>query len=425
VKSSIFNVIKDDEDGMFIYNTFSSGILKLDNIYRDKFNEIVDNNFEEIEESKDLFENLIKGNMIIEDNIDEISAVKTMESINRFSTSSYSLTIAPTMKCNFRCPYCYEKSETNETMNSKTVDKIKEFFNDTKKNRNHLFISWYGGEPLIAWDIIEELSIEAVELFGDKYRSDIVTNGYLLTEEKISRFKQLHINHMQITIDGPPEVHNKLRRLPNGEDTFFVILNNIKMSLKINPDLNVVIRVNTDKENIESVDKILDYFDEYDLKGKIQIYLAPIENINNSCQETNCFNANEFAKHEMDYISRNLNRGYTFVNIPKYMGSVCAAISSNSLLINSNGDLYKCWDDVGISDLKVGDIFSGMQLNTNMTDWLTYDFLDSECSKCSFLPICMGGCPHKRMNQNIKRCTSLKYRVDETIDLLYELKSKV
>ena len=88
---------------------------------------------------------------------------------------------------------------------------------------------WYGGEPLLAFDIIKDLMEEVYRNFDKEYvSSGIVSNGYLLSERTVLEMKDYNINNIQITIDGPPEIHNKRRKLPTGEDTFFVILNNLK-----------------------------------------------------------------------------------------------------------------------------------------------------------------------------------------------------
>lgn len=112
------------------------------------------------------------------------------------------LTVAPTMACNFRCPYCYEKGKEYVTMNRETVNKVKKYFNNLKERYRHVAITWYGGEPLLAFPIIEELMESIYEKFERKYVAvSVVTNGYLLTENVARKMKKLNISSIQITID--------------------------------------------------------------------------------------------------------------------------------------------------------------------------------------------------------------------------------
>lgn len=75
----------------------------------------------------------------------------------------------------------------------------------------------------------------------------------------IAKLVDFSVRSVQITLDGPPEIHNKRRRMPNGEDTFYKIVNNIVEACNIIP---IVIRINVDKTNIKFVNKIIDVFIE-------------------------------------------------------------------------------------------------------------------------------------------------------------------
>ena len=220
--------------------------------------------------------------MIVDENFgDETEKIFLENKIARFGGNSIGLTITPTMACNFRCPYCYEKGREHVTMDKETVKKVKEYFKKLKENYHHVGITWYGGEPLLAFTIIEELMESIYENFKHEcVTSGAITNGYLLTEDVVKRMKELNISSVQITIDGPPELHNKRRMLPSGEDTFFVILNNMNKALEVYQELKISIRVNVDKSNISGVDEIIKYLKEYNLLNRIHLYLAPVPNIN-------------------------------------------------------------------------------------------------------------------------------------------------
>lgn len=421
MKLSIFNNIVQIEKNVFIYNSLTESLLRLDEKYAKSFNRFCESkNLEDL--NKDLFENLLKGKMLVDGAIDEIDNLKIMHNIARYSNSTCSLTIAPTMQCNFRCPYCYENNIKRERMSKETVNKTLEFLKQIRNDSSALSVAWYGGEPLLAMDIIEQISKYAISLYGEKYSASMVTNGYLLDIETAIKLKELRITQIQITIDGPPHIHNKLRRLPFGEDTFFVILNNITKALENNTELKITIRVNTSKNNIEYIEQIMPYIDKYGLTDKIGLYLAPVDNINNTCNASECLSNTEFAIEQMKFIKSNYKKGYNFIHLPQRNIGVCGAIAPNCYVIDASGDLYKCWDTISDKTKKVGSIYENIELNTNLSQWLKYDcFNDKECIQCSFLPACMGGCPHKNIKSKEKSCIPFKYYREEMIELLYEL----
>lgn len=418
MKISRFNVIKKEEDYMFIYNTLSSSILRLNEEYSAQFNDaLASNDFNNIR--ADLRENLIKGHMILENDISELDYITMLHNINRFSSNSINYTIAPTMKCNFKCPYCYEKGRNYGTMDKDVISDIKSLITSNANNHSYLNITWYGGEPLVAFNIIEELSNTAKKEFGDKYVAAMVTNGYLLTEEITIKLSHLNIKTLQVTIDGPPDIHNERRCLPDKSDTFFVILNNIKRALQVSPELNITIRVNTDKNNIGRVDEILNYLKEFDIDKKVGFYLAPVDNINNTCTDNTCFTSKEYAMEEINFIKEHFQLGYDFAKLPRASIGICGAISSSSYIIDPYGDLYKCWDDIGDKNERLGNIKEMEFKNKNMIKWINYNFLqDEECKKCCFLPVCMGGCPNKQIKNNKKWCIPIKNNYDELISVL-------
>lgn len=425
MKSSRFNIIKHQGEDAFIYNTYTGSILHLNAKYTKKYQLAENMNFENTDFG-DLIENLKKGNMIVEDNVNETDLLLAHNSMARFSDLVKNYTIAPTMKCNFICPYCYEKGVDYKTMDRKTIDAVKNLFKQDKEVVKMLSIAWYGGEPLVSFDIIEELSLEGIRLFGENYTASMVTNGYLLTPEIARKLDELKIDNIQITIDGPPDIHNARRKLQNGKDTFFVILQNIKEALEIAKNLQITIRVNTDKTNIERTDEIIQYLEEYGVREKVGLYLAPVDNINDTCNATECFDNHEFAMEQIQFIKKNMKRNYNFAYLPRRNTNICGAVSGNCYVIDAVGDIYKCWDDVGNKDKSAGSIFDSEQRwNENMTKWLAYNIAgDKECMDCGFLPVCMGGCPNFRIKDGKKRCSPIKENANEMIQLLYEYYKK-
>lgn len=425
MKLSSYNNYITSHDKLIIYNTLSGGVLSLSNVYKESFelikSKLINNNiYEGI--TLDLFNNLLKGSMIIEDDIIEFDIIKMQYNINRFSNTDLVLTIAPTLKCNFQCPYCYENGKRNKTMGDKEVDATIKFINKQLIDTKSLSISWYGGEPLLAIDLIEKIYSSIDIPKNNKGTNSIVTNGYYLTRENALRLKKINVTVAQVTIDGPPEIHNK-RRIMQNKDTFSTILKNIA---DVHDLIHISIRVNVDRNNIDSVDSILDYLDSYELKGKVSLYLAPVDAVNDNCNAPNCMNDFEFAKKEVEFAKKHINRGYSYINIPRFRPNICGAVSPNSYVIDAHGDLYKCWDEVGNTKYKYGDVFNEPKINKNVLKWMNYDpIFYPECKECEILPVCMGGCPYKNIETRQRSCHSIKYNQAEVVNIIASLQNQL
>lgn len=419
MKLSRYNIITKAGDGIIVYNLNSGAVLCLNKKYKEMLEEIRGNN--NYLGKEDLIEELKKGKMLIDSDKDELKEVIEESQTTRSCNEIASLTVAPTMECNFICPYCYEKGIKHKTMTQEIITAVKSFIKQMKNTANKLEIIWYGGEPLLVLDIVKELTYEAISVFGtENYTANMVTNGYLLNEQNSSLLESLKINNIQITLDGPPKIHNQRRKLPNNEDTFFVILNNIKRILDENINVHFNIRINTDKKNIDSIDEILEYIDKFGLKGKIELYLAPVHDMNNKCNNPTCLSNKEFAKEEFAFIKRSLNKGYNLINLPERNPGICGAVSNNCFVIDASGNIFKCLGEISQPQNKIGNVLHHLDKNNDkLKKWTSYQ-LDSVCLECNYLPVCMGGCPAFQMKRAEKRCIPIKEYCSQMIGMIYD-----
>lgn len=169
---------------------------------------------------------LIKMKVINVDDEKEIAGIKFHILSNRFYPRTLHLTINPTLACNFNCEYCFESSHPVKHMSDNIEDDIIKFIKN-KDLVNKIKVTWFGGEPLLAFKRIISLS-ERILGLGYDYSAGMITNGYLMTEDVIRKFKDLRIRTVQITIDGNETLHNKRRALKNGGKTYNKILDNIE-----------------------------------------------------------------------------------------------------------------------------------------------------------------------------------------------------
>lgn len=414
MKFSIFNVLNKIDDKTILFNTLHQGVLELDSTYSQKLEEYIKNNICD----EDLYNNLIKGNFIVEDNIDEIKSYKLDTTLSRFDSTILSLTIAPTLECNFACTYCFEKGKRYNTMNTDTVSKLIEFVKNQMDNFSGLAVTWYGGEPLLCLDLISELTNQFKSICGEKklYTSSIVTNGYLLNKDTAKKLRELSIEWAQVTLDGIKEIHDKRRFTIDKKGTFDVIVSNIKASCDIIP---IGLRINIDKQNMNQSNKILDLIDENGLKNKINFYVAAVDDINETCTNTLCLNNIEFSKFETEFYKDAFSRGMYSAELPTAITSICGAVSLNSYVIDPLGDLYKCWNTIGYKEESLGNIWDGIKNKEVFTKWMAYEQIEDECETCSVSPLCSGGCPYYFVVSGKHKCRSCKNNLNDMIDLFY------
>ena len=300
-------------------------------------------------------------------------------------------------------------------MTKETVEQSIKFIKSMKSKR--LNITWYGGEPTLCIDIIEEFTKKLRESFGsDNLNSTIVSNGYLLDRSLAIRLKECGVSAVQITIDGPKHIHDMRRKLKSGEGTFEKILKNIEEIFSI---LQVTIRVNVDKTNLKNAMDLLSYLNEKGILNKANFYLAPI-NETDQVRNANCINPMEFAQLE-----RQLYKSYSpnkYREIPRATFGLCGAVSPNSFIISSNGKLYKCWDEIGRENSEIGSVYDGITNPDVYFSWMTYNIekYNPECSECKFMPLCYGGCPHQnRCKTSQGNCLTFKHNCNEVLKDLY------
>lgn len=372
---------------------------------------------------EELLSDLKLGGYVVDADYDELRAIKYRLLSSRYNTTSLGLTIAPTSNCNFRCIYCYEKDSIKPvTMSEQTQEELIEFVKQYVSVIKSLSISWYGGEPLLAIDIIEKLSNVFMKLCEEnkiEYSASMVTNGYLLTPENVKKLHKLKVSSIQVTLDGAAEDHDKRRFLKGGHPTFDRIIENLSAS-KDNLPGHVAIRINADRHNIDRVDNVVKILREKGLEDKVHPYLAMVENSNDAYNDNSCLHTNEFSQCEFDFITRN---GLDIVGrTPQQIGNYCGADTCGSYVINADGRIYRCWDDIGMEERSVGTLKEGPKDCPVMYEFMMYDPTeDPECRDCKFLPVCMGGCPHQRMQNPKIRCTAMKYGLDSFMGVIPEL----
>ena len=416
-------------ENYFIYNSRSNAFLSLsEDLYlflkNIQYDEFIDTDHLEI--NKDIMESMIRAKIIVEPWEDDnfILQKELVKRAKSFQDNRLGVVIIPTYACNFKCPYCYEANLPYDYMSESVEDGVIDFFK-SYENCNNLSLCWHGGEPLIAFENIKSLLTKIEKDNKIKMTSHaLVTNGYLLDVEKCLFFNDHQLKQIQVTVDGLKENHDKSRVHKSGASTFHAILNNVENVFKLIPECRVVIRINIHAENELDYPQLYKYLKSRWGNENFCIDLKYAKSHNDNCN-VECLN----EKDKIFYLKK-LYTEHNFTNFKLYPKSKiggCTATNLNSYVIGPNGDLYKCWVDVGKQDRKIGDIFSRKFNSGLISEYVlgTDMFTDSKCLKCLLLPVCDGGCNLCRLN---KKMNDVSYdlcpidvdNLDTLFDFFYE-----
>ncbi|MBU5226374.1 radical SAM protein [Clostridium senegalense] len=416
-KISQFNIVVpvDNSDELILFNSKECSFVVLD---KETQNFLADIN--KINEYDDeVVENLIDLGFIVNIDSDEIEDLVESTQHARLANESLSITIATTLDCNMACPYCFEH-KNKKYLTETTADKIIEFIlNKLSTNQfKKLLITWTGGEPLLNKDIIkyitEPITKHCIENKID-YHASIITNGLLLTEENAKFLQEMKIRDGQVTLDGFEETNNKRRIALNGYNSFKTILKNINVACTY---FAIVIRINIDNNNKYEIKDLLSYlYNDLNYKSnkKISITLAPVSGCDSA------LTLDDYYKFYRDIYEDYMIDDKVEKFYPVPLSFACGALCKDSYVIGPEGEVYKCWEEIGQKDLTIGTV-DNLCDNCERCQQYLKDFWPKECEECSYLPMCHGGCPIKRIDNNNKPiCAPQTQAMDIYLKKYYKL----
>lgn len=427
LKWSKYNFLSKGSDNNYVlYNSYTNNLMEIDESDFPTIERLRNNNFHGIDD--EFMQELLDESILVEDDDLIYQKVKLSRLNTRFRSDIVHLTIVPTMACNFSCPYCFENDvQTRRTMDRDTQNEVINYIKSLK-NLRYLSIDWYGGEPLIAFDVIVYLMKKIKELNIESFFSSIVTNGYLLNKKIINQLKELGITRMQVTIDGLENTHNQRRPHKVNTDSFKKIIDNLILINILYPELEVHIRVNIDKNNANEFFEVSKYISNVVKGTNIYTYPAYVTDYS-SCNSSFCLLGRE---EQAEFALSNADK-YPFERFyyPRTRVNECTARFANSFVIGPEGELYRCWCDAGNKDKKCGTLKDGVTNTDIYTKYMMLEdpLFDEKCKTCSYFPICNGGCVLRRINNHGNEdgslCTIQKEQMQKFIKLYHEKTCKV
>lgn len=310
--------------------------------------------------------------------------------------------------CNLACRYCFagegEYKGDRSLMSLEVGKKALDFLVANSGNRRNLEVDFFGGEPLMNFDVVKELVAYGRELekTHDKhFRFTLTTNGVLLRDDVIE-FANKEMDNIVLSIDGRKEVHDHMRPFKNGKGSYDFILDKFKKVAESRNQQKYYVRGTFTHYNLDFVKDVLSLADE----GFEQISVEPVvagpeepyaireEDIPQICE-----GYDELAKEMLK--RKKEGRGFNFFH---YMidlsGGPCVykrlsgcGSGTEYLAVTPWGDLYPCHQFVGEEEFCLGNVDDGI-VNTDMRDTfkLCNVYAKEECRNCFAKFYCSGGC---------------------------------
>lgn len=391
-------VIKENEEFVYIYNSYSGALCKLEKeVHNLILNTVIDD-----KNKCNYFDELLKQGFIKPIELNEYNKIVLTERVAVLSNpkNSLSYVIAPTLACNLNCDYCFENGyRNNSVMSDELIIEVADYiYNRTTSDIKEIRIGWFGGEPLIAYDKIVSFSQYLIPKLAEKqieFSSTMISNGVLLTEERAKVLaSQCALKSVQITLDGTKE--NYCTRKHATPKQFDELFENIRSALN---HLRISVRLNCDDNNYDDLKVVTkQLIERCSNNNNLSIYLAKLVDYI-GCGGEHFFSQDTFDNKRVEfdkYVCDLQGKPYKpFIH--KYRKTFCGLFKLNNQVIGPSGEIYKCEHHVGQSDKIVGNIKYGLSYNDFLMKFIA-NMPQKQCQTCKIFPICLGGCPAQKFD---------------------------
>lgn len=367
----------------------------------DKYPEITADDIEEI--FHDIEELKKEGKLFSEDKFKDLQI-----DIKARPTQLKALCLHIAHDCNMCCKYCFagegEYSGDRSLMSFEVGKRALDFLIEQSGSRKNLEVDFFGGEPLLNFDVVKQLvayarSIEKEK--GKNFRFTLTTNGVLLNDE-VMEWANKECYNVVLSLDGRKETNDRMRRTRNDKGTYDLILPKFQKMAKERNQQGYYIRGTYTHYNTDFANDILHLAD----LGFEQLAMEPVvtdPKMDYALQESDIpklkdqYNllAKEMCKRNRE------GKGFTFFH---YMidleGGPCiykrisgCGVGTDYMAVTPWGDLYPCHQFVGDEKFLLGNVFDGVKNTDIVNEFKLCNVYSREaCQDCFAKLYCSGGC---------------------------------
>lgn len=310
--------------------------------------------------------------------------------------------------CNLACKYCFaEEGEYHgrrALMSYEVGKKALDFLIANSGNRHNLEVDFFGGEPLMNWQVVKDLVAygrEQEKLHDKHFRFTLTTNGVLLNDE-IQEFLNKEMDNVVISLDGRKEINDQMRPFRNGKGSYDLIVPKFQKLAESRNQEKYYIRGTFTRNNLDFGKDILHFAD----LGFKQMSIEPVVG-----EETDPYAIREEdlpqIMEEYDRLAQMMiqrekeGKGFNFFHFMIDLdGGPCVykrmsgcGSGTEYLAVTPWGDLYPCHQFVGQEDFLMGNVDEGIVKPEIADDFRSCNVYSKEsCRNCFAKFYCSGGC---------------------------------
>lgn len=405
MKPSFYNLFFEENDNAYVVNTMSGGIIQLP---KNASTSLADGKVESID--RPIVDELYAQGFIVDSGCDELKNYLDYYEEKKNPGGQLDIQLFLAKSCNLSCPYCYQRAfnkPVNIISENKLIAFSKYIHKQIKENGfKNVNIQLFGGEPLLAKSRLGILFSETDKLekmFNATISYSITTNATLFDDNILNDLLKRKA-WIQITLDGPKEIHDARRFWKNGKGSYEKIVESVKKIVEQGGANDLLMRVNIDRENISALPSVLDTLKEIGVL-QVECGLVEFKEGENEYESQRIKGGEEVIwETEMFAFEELKKRGFNNSPVDFTMKTVCSLHRNNSFVFDTNLQAFKC--DMLIENPKyaIGHISDSGEMiisgdeYSKQTSRKPTDF--KSCSTCRFLPVCGSGCAAKALNTN-------------------------
>jgi len=316
--------------------------------------------------------------------------------------------------CNMRCAYCFagrgEYGGGDELMSLDVGKRAIDFLVENSDGRRNLDVDFFGGEPLLNWEVVKAIVAYAREIEkvkGKNFRFTFTTNGLMLDDEVMSFLNQ-EIHNVVLSLDGRPEVNDFYRVKADGSGSYAEIVDKYKKIVEVRKGKGYYIRGTITRKNLDFVNDILHLadlgFKEISLEPVVakpgEEYGLTMDDLPDLSRQYEIL-ATEMLRREKQ------KRGFSFYHFNLDLtGGPCihkriagCGVGTEYLAVTPSGSLYPCHQFVGEEKFVIGNIWQGITNNELRSEFSGWDIYSrAKCKDCWAKMYCAGGCAANAYN---------------------------
>lgn len=415
-KNNGFNIVLDVNSGCvhvvddIAYDAISVYEKNPDNVKPEimkKYPEIKDTDVDELISD---IESLKETGQLFSDDIYE----EYIDDISDRQTVVKALCLHIAHDCNLACRYCFagqgEYNGESALMSAETGKKAIDFLIKSSGNRHNLEVDFFGGEPLMNFEVVKEIvaygrSLE--EKYNKKFRFTLTTNGVLLNDD-VLEFANKEMSNLVLSIDGRKELHDYMRPSRNGKGSYDIILPKLIEAAEKRNQTDYYVRGTFTHFNTDFDKDVIHLAD----LGFKQISVEPVvadpscdyaitdDDIDKICDSYDRL-AKEMLKRQKE------GNGFNFFHFMiDLSGGPCVAkrlsgcgSGTEYLAVTPWGDLYPCHQFVGNEKFLLGNLDEGIKRTDICNDFKRCNvYSKPKCRDCFAKFFCSGGCAANAYN---------------------------